>query len=248
LYPQYRKVLEGLLGRTGDLPLTELNNIVQRWRGYLVLLLLGSLGTSAAMKQAQKFARIILPAPLKEPLVYSIPESLEDQIAAGIRVLIPLQRRTVTGIVVGLVAENSMAQTKPIIAPLDHEPILDRQLLKLAHWISRYYLTSLGEVVAAMMPSSSRRQSQRTVILMRAEPAMTDEFGKKVLRELEQRKGRMSVKTLARRFSSPSVEAILARLESLGAVKIEEHLAKPRREQIEPRCAASCESNPPPQL
>jgi len=218
--------------------LTELNKIVQRWRDYLVLLLLGSLDTSAAMKQAQKFARIIVPAPLKEPLVYSIPESLEDQIAAGIRVLIPLQRRTVTGIVLGLVAENSMAQTKPIIAPLDHEPILDRQLLKLAHWISRYYLTSLGEVVAAMMPPNSRRQSQRTVILKRADPATIDELDKKVLRELEQRKGRMNVKTLARIFSRQTIEKILARLESLGAVKIEEHLAKQRRDKIEPLAAA----------
>jgi primosomal protein N' (replication factor Y) (superfamily II helicase) len=209
------------------------------------LLLSGSLGTSAAMKQAQKFVRIIVPAPLKDPLIYSVPESLEGQIAVGIRVLIPLQKRTVTGIVLGFVAETPMAQTKPVIALLDRQPILDHHLLKLAHWISRYYLTSLGEVVAAMMPPNSRRQSHRTVILMRTEPAMTDELGKKVLRELEQRKGRMSVKTLARRFSSPSVEAILARLESLGAVKIEEHLAKPRREQIEPRCAASRESNSP---
>jgi primosomal protein N' (replication factor Y) len=197
------------------------------------------------MKEAQKLARIIVPAPLKEPLIYSIPQSLEHQIAPGIRVLVPLQKRTVTGIVLGFVAENSIARTKPIIAPLDHQPVLDQQLLELAHWISRYYLTSLGEVVAAMMPPNSRRQSQRTVVLERTGPVITDELDKKILRELEQRKGRMTVKALARRFSSPTIERVLARLESLSAVRIEEHLARQRRDKIESLPAASRESSPP---
>ena len=195
------------------------------------------------MKPAPKLARIIVPAPLKNPLIYSIPDTLEGQIVAGIRVLIPLQKRTVTGIVLDFVAENPTAETKPIIEPLDHRPIFDQQLINLAHWISRYYLTSLGEVVATMMPPNSRRQSQRTVILERANPTITDELGRKVLRELEQRKGRINVKTLARRFSNHPIERILARLESLGAIKIEEHLAKQRRAKIEPLSAASRESN-----
>lgn len=198
------------------------------------------------MKQAQKLARIIVPAPLKEPLIYSIPQSLEQQIAPGIRVLVPLQKRTVTGIVLGFVSDSSMAQAKPIIAPLDHQPLLDHQLLELARWISRYYLTSLGEVVAAMMPPNSRRQSQRTVVLERADPAVTDELDKKILRELEQRKGKMTVKGLARRFSNATIERVLTRLESLGAVKIEERLARPRRNQIESLPAASCESSSTP--
>jgi primosomal protein N' (replication factor Y) len=197
------------------------------------------------MKQAQKFARIIVPAPLKEPLIYSIPPSLEHQIAPGIRVLVPLQKRTVTGIVLGFVGENSIAQTKPIIAPLDHQPILDHQLIELARWISRYYLTSLGEVVAAMMPPNSRRQSQRTVVLERAGPVITDEFDKKILREIEQRKGRMTVKALARRFSSATIERVLARLESLSAVRIEEHLAQQRRNKIDSLPTASRESSAP---
>jgi primosomal protein N' (replication factor Y) (superfamily II helicase) len=198
------------------------------------------------MKQAQKLARIIVPAPLKEPLIYSIPQSLEQQIAPGIRVLVPLQKRTVTGIVLGFVGESSMAQAKPIIAPLDHQPLLDHQLLELARWISRYYLTSLGEVVAAMMPPNSRRQSQRTVVLERADPVITEELDKKILRELEQRNGRMTVKALARRFSGATIEHVLARLESLGAVKIEERLARPRRNKIESPPAASRESSSTP--
>jgi primosomal protein N' (replication factor Y) len=97
-----------------------------------------------------------------------------------------------------------------------------------------------------MMPANSRRQSQRTVVLERADPVITDEYDKKILRELEQRNGRMTVKALARRFSRPTIERVLARLEALSAVRIEEHLARQRRNKIAALPAAGRESSPPP--
>ena len=53
---------------------------------------------------AQMYAQVIVPAPLKETLLYSIPGSLKEQIIPGMRVLIPLRKRTVTGIVLALSA------------------------------------------------------------------------------------------------------------------------------------------------
>jgi primosomal protein N' (replication factor Y) (superfamily II helicase) len=75
---------------------------------------------------------------------------------------------------------------------------------------------------------------------------ITDEYDKKILRELEQRNGRMTVKALARRFSRPTIERVLARLEALSAVRIEEHLARQRRNKIAALPAAGRESSPPP--
>jgi primosomal protein N' (replication factor Y) len=177
--------------------------------------------TSAAMKQAQKFAQIVVPAPLKEPLVYSVPPSLENQIRPGTRVLVPLQKRTVTGVVMELTEETPPAQTKPITASLDDEPIFDRHLLELARWISRYYLVSLGEVIATMLPSRSRRQSRRIVTLKKFDPAVVNEMGQRVLHELQQQNGRMPVKALATKFSGESLERTLARLEAHGAIHVE---------------------------
>ena len=137
------------------------------------------------MKSAQRYAQIVVPAPLKETLLYSIPESLEGQITPGLRVLIPLRKRTVTGIVLALSSDHSITETKPIIAALDDQPILDHQLLKLAQWISQYYLASLSEVVATMLPPNWRRESERVVTLKRARIDISDEFANKVLRELE---------------------------------------------------------------
>jgi primosomal protein N' (replication factor Y) len=181
------------------------------------------------MKSAHKYARVIVPAPLKEPLTYTVPEFLEEQIAPGTRVLVPLRKRTVTGIVLALSAGAPIKETKPIGAALDDQPILDQQLLKLAQWISQYYLTPLGEVVATMLPRNWRRESQRIVTLTRAELDISDNACSQVLRALEQVKGKATVKNLARKFPGPSIEKILARLELSGAVTIEEHLPKERR-------------------
>ena len=181
------------------------------------------------MEPARKFARIIVPAPLKEPLIYGIPESLRTRIAPGSRVLIPLQRRVLTGVVLDFLGENPLGEAKSIIDLLDERPILDPYILKLAQWISRYYLTSLGEVLATMLPSNSRRQSRKSVRLKRAAVVVADKLGVQILTELKRHKGRVSMATLTRRFAGQSIDRLLARLESLGAIEIQEHLAKQRR-------------------
>jgi primosomal protein N' (replication factor Y) len=184
---------------------------------------------SAAMKQAQKFARIVVPLPLKEPLTYSIPEALEGRIAPGSRVLVQVQRRILTGVALDFSARSSLAETKPIIDLLDDQPILDQHLLKLGQWISQYYLASLGEVVATMLPPNSRRQSRKTVLLKDAQGAGADELGKKVIAELQRYRGKVTIGTLTRKFASESIGRTLARLEAAGAIEIGDHLAKQNR-------------------
>ncbi len=191
------------------------------------------------MMLAQKFARVVVPGPLKEPLIYSIPEAVSDRIAPGIRVLIPLQQRTVTGVVLDLVVGSQLAQTKPIIDLLDDKPFFDRHLLKLAKWTSQYYLAPLGEVIGAMLPPNSRRQSQRTVILKEAKSSLKDEMCRKVLHALGQHSGKMAVKALAGKFPGQSIDRILARLESLGAIQIDNHLPAQRHRKDEGLVARS---------
>ncbi len=181
------------------------------------------------MRAAEKFARVIVPGPLEEPLSYHVPDALIGLIAAGSRVLIPLQRRTVTGVVLEIVTEKPAVKTKAIIDRLDDQPILDHSLLQLAKWIAHYYLASLGEVLTMLLPPNSRRQSRRTAVLKRDHVEGLDAPGKKVLSELSRRNGKVSVKTLAQFFAGHSIERILARLESLGAIEIIDHLPKQRR-------------------
>jgi primosomal protein N' (replication factor Y) len=181
------------------------------------------------MDEPQKFARVVIPSPLTQPLIYSIPASLADQISPGMRVLIPLRKRTMTGVVWEILHENPLVQAKEILAVLDDEPIIDAELLKLAQWISQYYLASLGEVLATVLPPNSRRDSKRTVILKPDQPPIGDELCQEIVAALAQHKGKLSVKSLNRQFSGQNIDRILVRLESLGAIAIEDHLAQQRR-------------------
>ncbi len=142
--------------------------------------------------------------------------------------MIPLQRRTVTGIVLEIVTENPALKTKAIIDRLDEAPLFDQNLLTLAQWVARYYLAPIGEVLATLLPPNSRRQSRRTAILKQPDIHGLDARGKKVLSELVRRKGKASVKTLAQIFSGQSIDPVLARLESSGAIEIIDHLPKLR--------------------
>ena len=185
------------------------------------------------MSQAPKFAQIVVPAPVREPLIYSIPEPLKARIAPGARVLIPLRRRVVTGIVLKLVAETSLAQTKEIVDQLDDQPILDPHLLKLAQWIAQYYLSSLGEVFGTMLPSNSRRQSCTSVVLKQAELPIVDQLAQQILSDLRRHKGKLNVATLMQKFAGQNVARVLARLEALGAVELTERMPKQRPEGTE---------------
>ncbi|MGN6734617.1 MAG: primosomal protein N', partial [Candidatus Binatia bacterium] len=92
------------------------------------------------MKSPRQFARVVVPGPFKEPLIYGVPESLRERIVPGLRVMVPLQKRTVTGILLESVSENFLNQTKNIVGLLDDQPFLDDHLLQLAKWISQYYI------------------------------------------------------------------------------------------------------------
>lgn len=181
------------------------------------------------MKVAEQYVQVIVPGPFKEPLTYRVPEELLDLIATGSRVLIPLQRRTVTGIVLQIATKNPALKTKAIIDRLDEAPLFDRNLLDLAQWVARYYLAPIGEVLATLLPPNSRRQSRRTAILKNPNLHGLETRGKKILSELVRRKGKASVKTLGQIFTGQSIHAILAKLESSGAIEIIDHLPKLRR-------------------
>jgi primosomal protein N' (replication factor Y) (superfamily II helicase) len=191
------------------------------------------------MKSGRQFARVVVPGPFKEPLIYGVPESLQERIVPGLRVMVPLHKRTVTGIVLESVSENVLNQTKNIVGLLDDQPFLDGHLLQLAKWISQYYIASLGEVIAAMLPPNSRRQSERVVILKQVEATARDDVGCRVLRTLRQHKGKMPSAALQRAFPDRALHAVLARLESRGIVEIKDHLPMQRNSKDQASPTAS---------
>ena len=91
---------------------------------------------------------------------YSVPSSLEEQVQRGVRVLVPLGRNKTY---VGIVSEKHHRapegyQAKDILQVLDVTPILLDGQLRLWHWIADYYMSPIGEVYKAALPSGLKAE------------------------------------------------------------------------------------------
>ena len=51
----------------------------------------------------ERFAQVALPLPLASSYTYRIPETLGDRVVSGTRVVVPVRRRELIGLVVSLV-------------------------------------------------------------------------------------------------------------------------------------------------
>src|SRR5512139_627002 len=181
------------------------------------------------MHEGQKFAWVLVPSSHRDPLIYHLLDSLSPQPKLGSRVLVPLQKRQVTGVVYSLVGESPHSEVKDVSEVLDDQPIVDAQLLNLAQWIAQYYLASLGDVLATMLPPNSRRDSKRLATLLQPDAVPEDELESAILQELGKRNGKVGIKTLIGLFPGRRIDRALANLDARGVLIIAEHLAKSRR-------------------
>ena len=106
------------------------------------------------------FVDIILPVPLDGTFTYSVPQQLEGQVRAGVRVLVPFGRsKTYVGIVASTQGTvPSVSQIKSVLQVLDASPILTDTQMRLWKWISDYYMSPIGEVMKAALPSGLKAE------------------------------------------------------------------------------------------
>jgi primosomal protein N' (replication factor Y) len=97
-----------------------------------------------------EFCDVALPVPLDMAFTYRVPADAAPVV--GGRVLVPFRQKRMTGIVVELHDRKPSVATKSILSVLDSAPVVEEQLLRLARWISNYYLAPLGEVFRTMLP------------------------------------------------------------------------------------------------
>ena len=105
-----------------------------------------------------RFAEVVLPVPVSRSYCYQIPDRLAAGVVPGARVVVPVQRRTLVGVVraVDVAPPPRDRAVKPIAAAPDPPslPALSPTLLELADWISRYYGAPLGLAVRALLPGA----------------------------------------------------------------------------------------------
>lgn len=101
-----------------------------------------------------KYASILLDVAVEKALDYGVPDSLD--VKRGMQVQVPLRGRLRNGYVIELKEESAFQKTLPIHAVLSEEELLTDELFELAFWMSKYYCTSLQQVLQRILPSSVR--------------------------------------------------------------------------------------------
>ena len=137
------------------------------------------------------YANIILPLPLDGYFTYCVPDDLASRVQNGMRVTVPFGKSKTY---VGIVAEYPVDVPKPVeevaqqgkkkivyknIADvLDDTPILLPQQLKLWKWIADYYMSPIGDVYKAALPSGLKAEDgfrPRTELFIRLADKYRDE-------------------------------------------------------------------------
>lgn len=182
---------------------------------------------------AGNFARVVIPSPLRDFLTYEIPPAFSDRVAAGMRVVVPLGKRQLTGVVFELTSTPPGVATREVIAVPDPRPVLDSTLLELSQWIARYYLTSIGEVLGTMLPPTLKGQSERLIVFKETGTAPENSLEGRILELCRQRKTPMTVRALTRLMNGRNPSQALQRLEVMGAIQMRDRLPGGRKRKGE---------------
>lgn len=137
------------------------------------------------------YANIILPLPLDGYFTYCVPDDLASRVQNGMRVTVPFGKSKTY---VGIVAEYPVDVPKPaeevaqqgkkkilyknIADVLDDSPILLPQQLRLWKWIADYYMSPIGDVYKAALPSGLKAEDgfrPRTELFIRLADKYCDE-------------------------------------------------------------------------
>ena len=137
------------------------------------------------------YANIILPLPLDGYFTYGVPDALASRVQNGMRVTVPFGKSKTY---VGVVAEYPIDVPKPaeevtqqgekkivyknIAEVLDDAPILLPQQLRLWKWIADYYMSPIGDVYKAALPSGLKVEDgfrPRTELFIRLADKYCDE-------------------------------------------------------------------------
>lgn len=109
-----------------------------------------------------KYADIILPLPLEGQFTYSIPQQLEEKVGFGVLVIVPFGRsKRLIGVVTRTHDECPQGyNVKDIECLAEDKPMVTPEQYKLWQWIAEYYMSPIGDVFKAALPSGMKAEEK----------------------------------------------------------------------------------------
>jgi len=103
-----------------------------------------------------QYVKVAIPIPLRRSFEYKLTKSHPIEIQIGMRVEVPFSGRSKIGIITAIndTSEYDSKKIKPLNRVIDESPIVDSNLLELAHWMTNYYHAPPGEVWQTILPTA----------------------------------------------------------------------------------------------
>ena len=113
------------------------------------------------------FVEVILPLAIPKTYTYRVPVQLNNFAEKGRRAVVQFGKSKIYTAIIQAVSEIApdKYEAKYLIDVIDEKPILNLIQLNFWQWIADYYLCTLGEVMAAALPSALKLASETRVIL-----------------------------------------------------------------------------------
>jgi primosomal protein N' (replication factor Y) (superfamily II helicase) len=167
-------------------------------------------------------ATVAVAAPLDTTLFYAVPKDLQGTVQVGVRVRVPLGRRSIIGYLLGL-EKGETEGLKAIAEVLDAKPLFPEQMVSFFIRSAEYYCHPIGEVIRTALPAGLSDTKARVAILAEHVYAFTQKGGNpsgakqcEILSFVRKRK-QVGLSELREHFPAPY--SPLKRLVELGFLK-----------------------------
>ena len=103
------------------------------------------------------YAKVVFGLPVEGPFDYIVPKGLEGKTSPGCRVEVNFGLKRMQGVVVGLSRKTKIKQLKTLLALIDEQPVLGKEMLLLARQMAEYYCCSWGQAIETILPPGLRK-------------------------------------------------------------------------------------------
>lgn len=119
-------------------------------------------------------ATVIVDVPAKQTdraFDYRIPDKWKSIIQPGMRVIVPFGPRLVQGFVTGMKNHSDFDKLRSIKEPMDLDPILNEELLKLGAWMTREAMCFQITALQAMLPAALKAKYEKVIHVLNEKKA-----------------------------------------------------------------------------
>lgn len=160
-----------------------------------------------------------------------------EDVAFGTRVIVPFGRSKLYSALVVRVHQEAPAQvsTKYVLDIIDSKPIVSERQFKLWQWMADYYMCTLGEVMAAALPSALKLASETLIRLhpsFSGDVTILNDYEVKIVEALVYREA-MTVDEVAKTVNIQKIIPIVKSLVDKQVVITDEEIKNPYKAKKE---------------